>query len=169
MIMLNTRVRPAVGGDAPQMVALLNAIIEAGGTTAHQTLLDDDQMRSQYIAHRDGISCYVAITNGRLSGFQMLKWPDDVYGQMPADWGVIASFVALDRAKLGVGQKLFSATRRAAIAAGVVAIDATIRADNIGGLKYYGGLGFTDYAEIPNLPLRDGTPVTRIRKKLVLS
>ena len=60
------------------------------------------------------------------------------------------------------------AGRGAAVAAGVQTIDATIRADNVGGLKYYGGLGFTDYAEIPNLPLSDGTPVTRIRKKLVL-
>jgi len=36
---------------------------------------------------------------------------------------------------LGIGQKLWSATRRAAVAAGVQTIDATIRADNVGGLK----------------------------------
>jgi ribosomal protein S18 acetylase RimI-like enzyme len=70
---------------------------------------------------------------------------------------------------MGIGQKLFSATRFAAKAAGVQVLDATIRGDNVGGLKYYGGLGFTDYAEIPNLPLADGTPVTRIRKKLMLT
>ena len=34
MIMLNTRVRPAVSGDAAQMTRLLHPIIDAGGTTA---------------------------------------------------------------------------------------------------------------------------------------
>lgn len=160
MNMINTRVRPAVAGDAPQMVTLLNAIIAAGGTTAHETPLSVENMRAHYIAPPSLISCHVAITNGRLSGFQLLKW-DKREG-----WAIIASFVALDRSKMGIGQKLFSATKFAAKDAGVKTIDATIRADNTGGLKYYGGLGFTDYDEIPNVPLSDGTPVTRIRKRL---
>lgn len=167
MIMLNTRVRPVVNADATQMTILLNGIIAAGGTTAHQTLYDADKMRADYITTPDLVSCHVAISNGKLSGFQYLRWANDG-DDMQNGWAVIASFVALDRGKMGIGQKLFSATRRAAIDAGVTTIDATIRADNVGGLKYYGGLGFADYAEIPNLPLRDGTPVTRVRKKLVL-
>ena len=87
---------------------------------------------------------------------------------MPDGWAVIASFVPPNRGWLGIGQKLWSAMRRAAVAAGIQTIDATIGADNVGGLKYYGELGFTDYTKIPNLPLPDGTPVTRVRKKLVL-
>ncbi|MCO4847714.1 MAG: GNAT family N-acetyltransferase [Yoonia sp.] len=166
--MINTRIRPAVPGDAPQMAVLLNGVIAAGGTTAHQTPMTATEMRDHYIAPDGVISVQVAITNGRLSGFQFLGWPANPSDPMPDGWAIIASFVALDRGQLGIGQKLWSATRRAAVAAGVQTIDATIRADNVGGLKYYGGLGFTDYAEIPNLPLSDGTPVTRIRKKLVL-
>ena len=168
MIMINTRVRPAVAGDAAQMVKLLNDVIAAGGTTAHQTPLDVDTMRSHYIGRDSKVACHVAISNGRLSGFQSLNWASDS-DPMPQGWAVIATFVALDRAKQGIGQKLFSATRFAAKDAGVTTIDATIRADNVGGLKYYSGLGFTDYAEIPNLPLSDGTPVTRVRKKLDLN
>ena len=106
--------------------------------------------------------------NHRHENFKSLIWQANPDDPMPDGSAIIASFVAPDRNWLGIGQKLWSATRRAAVAAGVQTIDATIRADNVGGLKYYGGLGFTDYTIIPNLPLSDGTPVTRIRKKLVL-
>lgn len=160
MIMLNTRVRPAVTGDAPQMVTLLNSIIAAGGTTAHQTPIDIDEMRSHYIASPEIISCHVATSNGRLSGFQFLGWDMKREG-----WAIIATFVALDRSKMGIGQKLFSATRFAAIAARAKTIDATIRADNTGGLKYYSGLGFTYYDTLHQIPLTDGTPIDRIRKR----
>lgn len=165
MITINTRVRPAALGDALQMTKLLNAVIAAGGTTAHQTPLVVDEMFSHYIRPENNISCHVAISNGRLSGFQSLVWAN---GTMPQGWAIIATFVALDRAKMGIGQKLFSATRFAAKAAEVKTIDATIRADNIGGLRYYGGLGFTDYDVLKQIPLRDGTPVDRIRKRLDL-
>lgn len=165
MIMMNTRVRPAVAGDAPQMTLLLNAIIAAGGTTAYQTPFDHDKMRDHCIT-RDSLICsHIAISNGRLSGFQYLAAPAET---MPDGWAVIATFVAVDRAKMGIGQKLFAATRHCAKQAGVATIDATIRADNTGGLKYYGGLGFVDYAQIPDAPLADGQLVTRIRKKLML-
>ncbi len=163
MIMLNTRVRPAVNGDAAQMVTLLNAIITVGGTTAHQTPLDIATMRAQYIAPPALISCHVAISNGRLSGIQFLGWDNSRDG-----WAIIASFVSPDRAQMGIGQKLFWATRFAAKAAHVKTIDATIRADNIAGLKYYSGLGFTDYDTIPLTPLHDGSPIDRIRKRFDL-
>jgi len=165
MITINTRVRPAVSADATQMSKLINAVIAAGGTTAYEDSLDIAYMRHRFIAPDNNISCHVAISNGRMSGFQSLIWGDDT---MPEGWAVIATFVALDRAKMGIGQKLFSASRFAAKDAGVKTIDATIRADNIGGLKYYGGLGFADYDVLHQVPLRDGTPVDRIRKRLDL-
>lgn len=166
--MINTRIRPAVSGDAPQMVTLLNAIIAAGGTTANQTPMTNNTMRSQYILPDGLVSTHVAITNGRLSGFQYLRWANIPTDMMPNGWAIIATFVDITRSKLGIGQKLWSATRRSAIADSVHVIDATIRADNTGGLTYYNGLGFVDYAQIPDMPLADGTPVTRIRKKFVL-
>ena len=163
MIMLNTRVRPAVNGDAAQMVTLLNAIITVGGTTAHQTPLDIATMRAQYIAPPALICCHVAISNGRLSGFQFLGWDNSRDG-----WAIIASFVSPDRAQMGIGQKLFWATRFAAKLAGVKTIDATVRTDNIAGLKYYSGLGFTDYDTLSLVPLHDGTPIDPIRKRFNL-
>ncbi len=163
MTILNTRVRPAVNGDASQMVTLLNAIITAGETTAHQTPLDVDEMRKHYISPTSLISCHIAISNGRLSGFQYLGRDTKRDG-----WAIIATFVSLDHGKMGIGQKLFSATRFAAKDASVKTIDATIRGDNVGGLKYYSGLGFTDYDVLHQIPLTDGTPVDRIRKRFDL-
>lgn len=69
---------------------------------------------------------------------------------------------------MGIGQKLFWATRFAAKAAHVKTIDATIRADNIAALKYYSGLGFTDYDTLPLIPLHDGSPIDPIRKRFDL-
>ena len=163
--MINTRTRPAAPGDAAQMTALLNKIILAGGTTAYQNPFEIAKMRAEIFDDPTMICCSVAITNGRLSGFQSLK----LFGSdEQSGWASIASFVALDRSGMGIGRRLFSSTRQNASDAGVTYIDATIRADNVGGLKYYSGLGITDYAELPNLPLADGTLVTRIRKKLLL-
>ena len=84
---------------------------------------------------------------------------------MPNSWANIASFVAPNLSQMGIGQKLWSATRRASIATNIKIIDATIREDNVVGLKYYSGLGFINYAKILNWPLSDGTCVTRIRKR----
>ena len=66
---------------------------------------------------------------------------------------------------MGIGQKLWSTTRRASITAYIKIIDATIREDNVGDLKYYRGLGFINYTKIQNWKLPDGTCVTKIRKR----
>jgi ribosomal protein S18 acetylase RimI-like enzyme len=60
-------------------------------------------------------------------------------------------------------------TRQAAERAGVRTIDATIRADNAGGLAFYGSLGFREYARRATVPLSDGTLVDRVCKRLDLS
>jgi ribosomal protein S18 acetylase RimI-like enzyme len=44
-------------------------------------------------------------------------------------------------------------------------IDATIRADNTGGLAFYSRQGFVDYDRLVGVPLEDGTPVDRLRKR----
>ena len=159
-------IRDATPADAGQMTDLLNEIIAIGGTTAHQRPFDTDRMQQHYIEPPDLVSCKLAEKDGTVLGFQCVEWatwPDD---PMPEGWAVIASFVAPAAAGQGVGQQLFAATRAAAIAAGVKTIDATIRADNVPGLRYYSGLGFVDYDRLIGVPLRDGTAVDRIRKRL---
>ncbi len=158
-------VRPATSADAGQMVDLLNAIIAEGGTTAHETPFDSDKMQHHYIARPEVVSCQVAELDNKVLGFQYVGWPSSPDDPMPEGWAIIASFVGPNAAGQGVGQHLFSATKAAVIAADVKVIDATIRADNTPGLRYYSGLGFVDYDRLVGVPLGDGTPVDRVRKR----
>ncbi len=161
-------IRDAENRDAADMSALLNAIIAKGGTTAHQRPFDPERMRKHYLAQHNFISCIVAEDAGRIIGFQSLAWPGEDEGRLPKNWGIIASFVADQAAGKGVGQRLFAATRQKAQAANVATIDATIRADNVPGLRYYSGLGFVDYDRIKDVPLSDGTLVDRVCKRFDL-
>lgn len=160
--------RLATPADAEALVAIVNEIIRAGGTTAHQTPFDTRRMTCHYISPDRGVTCVVAETDGTALGFQSLVWPDEEGDVFPEGWAIIASFVAPDAAGRGVGRALFAATRAAAEAAGVTAIDATIRADNTVGLSFYDRLGFVDYDVLPAVSLRDGTRVDRIRKMFSL-
>ena len=161
-------IRDAETRDAADMTALLNAIIAKGGTTAHQRPFDPDRLRDHYVTSPKSVSCVVAEDAGQVIGFQSLAWPGEGDGQLPDDWGVIASFVADQAAGKGVGQRLFAATRQNAEAAGVTTIDATIRADNVPGLRYYSRLGFVDYDRLTGIPLSDGTLVDRVCKRFDL-
>ncbi|MEL7178033.1 MAG: GNAT family N-acetyltransferase [Pseudomonadota bacterium] len=137
--------RSATAADAPKMSALLNAIIAMGGTTAHRKPYDTDRMLRDYITTPYAVSCIVAEDAEQVLGFQSLEQANPAY-PLPVDWGVIATFVKIGMQGRGVGGGLFKVTRAAAEAAGLVAIDATIRKENTGGLAYYGRLGFVAYA-----------------------
>jgi GNAT superfamily N-acetyltransferase len=158
--------RPATPADAADLAVLLNEIIAAGGTTAYEDPVDAAWIDRHYISAPGLVSCTVAELDGRLSAFQGLFWPDDPADPFPEGWAVIATFVRRGLTGAGIGGALFRATRTAARAAGVRSIDATIRADNTGGLAYYAKMGFADYDRLVGVPLRDGTPVDRIRKRL---
>lgn len=161
--------RPASPDDAEALARVVNTIIAAGGTTAHQTPFGPARMARHYIAPPQLISCTVAEVDGAVQGFQSLVWPDEEGSDFPQGWAIIASFVDKSAAGRGVGTLLFEATKEAASAAGVTTIDATIRADNDIGLAYYTRLGFSDYDILPAVPLRDGALVDRIRKRLDLA
>jgi ribosomal protein S18 acetylase RimI-like enzyme len=147
------------------MCNLINPIIAEGSTTGHRTAFTPDRMLARYATPTRLISCTIAIENERLLGFQSLKWVDPEQSDpLPASWGTIASFVAPESQGMGVGQRLWPETLKAALTAGVETIDATIRADNTPGLAYYSGLGFTDWNTREGL-LSDGTPSKRICKR----
>lgn len=163
--------RPAKEADAPAMADLLNRIIETGGTTAHQSRFDASRMLGHYIAPPLAISCFVAELEGGVIGFQALELADpDWQGddKLPDGWAVIATFVGEGHRGSGIGRGLFALTLAAARAAEVVAIDATIRADNALGLAYYAQMGFADHAVISDVPLRDGTRIDRVQKVIWL-
>ncbi|MGX9856559.1 N-acetyltransferase family protein [Limimaricola variabilis] len=151
------------------MCAVLNPLIAAGGSTAHRRPFDAERMLHHYLAPPMLVSCIVAEVEGRVRGFQSLVRAGDPDDPLPDGWTVIASFVAPGMEGRGIGGRMFAATRAAARAAGIVAIDATIRADNAAGLAYYTAMGFEDWDRLHAVPLSDGTPVDRIRKRFDLT
>ncbi len=160
-------VRDVTREDAPALADLLNAVIAAGGTTALEAAFTPDALDETYLTGPNVICCFVAVdrTSGRIGGFQTLgRHPG-----LPGDVGDIGTFARIDGTQRGIGSALFAATRARAGALGLTAINATIRADNAGGLAFYGKQGFVDAGVTPAVPLRDGTPVDRIHKRFALN
>ncbi len=157
-------VRNAAPGDAGAMAALLNAIIVLGGTTAHQHPKTEAQVRADYIDGPEALTCVVAEEDGRVIGFQAVGvWPG-----LPEGWGDIGTFVAPGVQAKGTGAALFAATCAAVREKGLATLNATIRADNVPGLAYYGRIGFVDYAHDPDWALEDGRKVGRVSRRFDL-
>jgi L-amino acid N-acyltransferase YncA len=152
-------VRPARNGDADAISAILNRIIAIGGTTAHQSAFDPASAQAHYI--EEPLVVFVAEDDdGRVLGFQALHPHSD----LPAGWADIATFVDPNLQQGGIGAALFARTTDAARAVGLQALNATIRADNRLGLRYYSKCGFVDYSHDPQWALRDGRIVGRVSK-----
>ena len=158
-------VRPARRADAAAMADLINAIIAIGGTTAYEDAFDAASMDAAYISLPQLVSCFVAEDDSRIVGFQGLMRSFDPDDPLPDGWATIGTFAGVGLTQRGVGGALFAATLEAARVAGIAVIDATIRADNTGGLVFYSRQGFVDYDRLKSVPLKNGTPVDRIRKR----
>lgn len=138
------KTRAASANDAEGMGQVLREIIEH---TGRQRRNDVEFVMGRYIADPTSVRCTVAIDgSGNIVGFQSLK--KAVAGNAydtPEGWGIIGTHVSPKVHRQGVGRLLFSATREAALQAGLKKIDAYIGADNPSGLKYYDALGFQTY------------------------
>ncbi len=159
-------IRDAAPGDALELAELLNAIIAQGGTTALEEAFTPERLAQAYLIGPSVLCCFVAVgrESGRLEGFQTLgRYPD-----LPADIGDIGTFARIDGKQRGVGSALFAATRQRARQLGLSGINATIRADNVGGLTFYGKMGFTDHSIARAVPLKDGRLVDRVSKRFSL-
>jgi L-amino acid N-acyltransferase YncA len=159
-------VRPARREDAAPLAELLNAIIARGGATALEDPFTPERLAETYLVGPDVHCCFVAVDaqDGRLEGFQTLGR----YPTLPPDVGDIGTFARIGSTQRGIGSALFAATRRRAIELGISAINATIRADNAGGLAFYSKQGFQDHSITPAVPLKDGASVDRVNKRYVL-
>lgn len=156
-------VRPFAEQDLEPAQAILNRIIEIGGTTAYEDPVSVDYLAGKLL---DGapnlIAAHVALDpDGEVAAFQYLVRSD----HLPDGVADIASFARPEPKLKGAGRALFEATKTAARAAGCHEINAQIRADNGPGLGYYAAMGFADHDVIRNVPLKDGTPVDRIIKR----
>lgn len=157
-------VRAATVADCPAMCHLLNAIIRKGGTTAFEVAKKPDEVADWYLTGPHALLCHVAEDQGQIIGYQTVSR----YGDLPEACGDIGTFVQIGLQRSGTGAALFAATCTAARAAGLTAINATIRADNISGLGYYSRRGFFDYGTEPAFALMDGKIVGRIHKRFDL-
>lgn len=152
--------------DARHAADLLNEIIARGGTTAHTGVVTRTDIVEWMTRYKGQSAWYVAENgSGDLLGFQFIEPHSD----LPPDACDIASFVRIGRTGLGIGSKLFDATRKAARDLGYNWINATIRADNESGLTYYQSRGFEDYKRIPDTRLANGLIVDRICKRYDLT
>ena len=161
-------IRDVRAEDAPELAELINAIIARGGTTAFEQPFTAEALRDTYLIGPQMVSAVAAVdgTSGRIEGFQILG---DFGDDLPEGVADIGTYVSVDGKQRGVGRALFAVTCANARAAGLDAINATIRADNVGGLTYYGKMGFIDHSVKPALPLTDGTAVERICKRYALN
>jgi hypothetical protein len=157
------RIRPAMARDAAPLCAILNVIIEIGGTTAFEIPLNAERFGDYFLDGDGFLACFVAedLATGAPLGFQSLGRNPD----LPENWADIATFTQRAPRVPGVGTALFAQTRIEARALELIAINAEIRADNRGGLAYYDKMGFATYRIAEAIPLRDGTPVDRICKR----
>ncbi|MCR8825442.1 GNAT family N-acetyltransferase [Pseudosulfitobacter koreensis] len=159
------RVRHAMALDAGSMARLLNAIIEKGGTTAMTRAVTAMDIKNLMSIEPDRSAWQVALDGTEaVVGFQWIA----PHVKLPPEACDIASFVQLGRTGLGIGSALFDATRKAAADLGYTWINATIRADNEGGLTYYQSRGFRDWAIDHDVKLDSGQVVDKISKRFDL-
>ena len=154
-------VRHATAPDAPDMARLLNAIIAQGGTTALTTQVSGDDLADWMADSPEQSAWHVAEHDGAIVGFQWIGPHDN----LPPEACDVATFVQIGRTGLGIGSALFTATAKSAKSLGYVWINATIRADNEGGLIYYQSRGFRDWHRDHEVPLENGMIVDKISKR----
>lgn len=155
-------VRRASALDAASMAQLLNEIIEIGGTTAMTRPVTGDDLKERMAANPDQSAWHIALdSDEKVVGFQWIS----PHTKLPAEACDIATFVQVGRTGLGIGSGLFNATSDAAKQLGYVWINATIRADNAGGLTYYQSRGFRDWHYDEGVELASGLVVDRISKR----
>lgn len=159
------QIRQTTTGDAPALCRILNEIIAIGGTTAMETPLSVTEFDEVFLTGRECIVCFLAESlQGEALGFQSLTRNS----KLPDAWADIATFTRREPRTPGVGAALFKRTVEFARHAGLIAINATIRADNHSGIPYYEKMGFNTYSITGGVPLKSGAPVDRTSKQYVL-
>lgn len=159
-------VRPAHDLDAREMAAILSDIVAIGGTTALTGEVGADYILGRMKTAPEVSAWHVAEKpSGEIVGFQWITRGGDY---LPPEAAEIATFAKPGQQGLGIGSKLFEATKAAARALGYRWINANIRADNASGLAYYQSRGFEDHGRIEGYRMADGRVVDKILKRLDL-
>lgn len=162
---MTIHIRKASPFDAGAMCDLLNEIIADGRYSALTTPLTRAQL-SDLLLNADGRSAnHVAVDDTEAClGFQWIgPWPGT-----PPEACEISTFVKVGETGLGIGSRLFEASKLAAQELGYRWINANIRADNESGLTYYQSRGFEDWIRVEDVALANGFKVARVYKRFDL-
>lgn len=139
------------------MADILNRVTAIGGTTAYQHPQSAEAVLQHDISGADVITSVVATEGVQIAGWQSVQnWQGDAH---------IGTFVRVGVQAKGIGTALFAQTHTALRQAGVGHIIASIRADNVPGLRYYARLGFADFAADPDFALETGQVVGRVHRR----
>ncbi len=158
-------IRNGSTADLQQSAHLLNDIISIGGTTARVEQTTAEALGQWLFSNPSQATWFVAENeSGNLLGFQWIG----PHQNLPSEACDISTFVKPGQTGLGIGSKLFNATMQAAIDLDYEWINASIRADNEGGLIYYQSRGFRDWGRLENFELADGTKTDKILKRFDL-
>ncbi|WP_136636069.1 GNAT family N-acetyltransferase [Pseudooceanicola onchidii] len=153
-------IRRAGALDGAAMAELLNEIIRAGGTTAITQEVKRDDLTARFDTPKS-VWNLAEDETGVLLGFQYVT----PLASEPGLVAEIATFARVGQTGLGIGSKLFEATKADCIAIGYDWIRANIRADNTGGLAYYQSRGFEDYGRIEGYRMDNGQVVDKVLKR----
>lgn len=158
-------IRPGTLADLASATELLNAIVERGGTTAITDPVNLEDMEGWLCANPEHAAWHVAVDDtSAVLGFQWIgPWAD-----LPQEATEIGTFVRIGQTGLGIGSKLFEATKAAARGMGKNWIRAMIRSDNDSGLTYYESRGFRTYDHLDNVTLPNGLVVGKTLKRFDL-
>lgn len=134
-------IREAREDDAPSMVELLNAIIDAGG----YTIMEGPVTVEEQIAYirsfpARGLFNVAVASDKRVIGMQSVERTSETKALRHV--GEISTFVALDLRGKGIGRSLSKGTSGAAKERGFTKVMASIRADNPSAIAFYQGQGF---------------------------
>lgn len=143
------------------MAELLNEVISAGGTTALTEAVTRNDIAIRMSGGQSAIWHVAEDDTGMILGFQWVE-PHKDHGPEVAN---IATFARIGQTGIGIGSALFDATRDAALVIGYRWINATIRADNEGGLIYYQSRGFETYGRVEGVRLASGRIVDQVLKR----
>lgn len=162
---MKIHIRKPTEFDAAGMADLLNEIIQIGGTTAYTQEITSAEMKAQINSSSKKSNWVIATDDSEnCLGFQWIAPRPNI----PAEACDIATFVKAGQTGLGIGSKLFDATRRAAEDLGYEWINANIRSDNESGLTYYQSRGFRTYGHLENQKLENGQLVQKTLKRFDL-
>lgn len=145
-----------------EMAEILNEIIAAGGTTALATPVKSEDLAAWMVRDPGRSAWHIAEdASGRVMGFQWIEPAE----YLPSDAAEIATFARIGHTGLGIGSRLFEATKEAAQRFGYLWINANIRADNAGGLAYYQSRGFETYGQKSSVRMGNGQYVDKVLKR----